>query len=426
MKFSKYVHFIDLKNGSRVLFNSVNKQHLIIDSDFPLDSHSNPDIFSTDDFVWLKENLFILEDHEDEKESLLENFRYSMQMTDDVLHVVVHLNYDCNLKCGYCYQNVTDKKMVMSEVNQIAIIGFIKKLILEKNPSYVDLNFIGGEPTLHLASMKKIMLEINKVRKNSLDYSIVTNGTFGNKSKIEELLNLGLKKYFITLDGSHKIHDKFRKGASGRGSFDTIMKNLKMMKESFPDLSVTLNCNLNNDNLSSVPELLDELKKEKITYPLVFSDVIDTAKAKFSASITENDSHWYNVHKLALAKGYNYLPFYRDIYLNCIRDTSNYFVVGADGYLYSCIDAVGLDSYRQTYVSMYGTEFFDLVRSQVIDSPDYSAECAECEFYANCSGGCYYRKTDAGFRCPRESFLDNELPLIKMIFLGETSYAKVD
>ncbi|MEO2498996.1 radical SAM/SPASM domain-containing protein, partial [Enterococcus faecalis] len=132
------------------------------------------------------------------------------------------------------------------------------------------------------------------------------------------------------------------------------------------DINIQINCNLNAENVDSIPELIQQLKVQNITYPLIFSDVIDTKDEQYEYTLKE-DTHWYEVHKIALEEGYTYEPFYRDIFLGCSMFQKNNFIIGANGYLYSCIEAVGLKQFQQVHVREYGEFMFDFIRSQEIN-----------------------------------------------------------
>ncbi|MFC4651363.1 radical SAM/SPASM domain-containing protein [Lactococcus nasutitermitis] len=340
----------------------------------------------------LVKEYFLVNDNFDEKERLFVPIRNMCRYSTATLHIVVHLNYDCNLKCSYCYQNVISNKMVMSGDTERAVIQFIDKLVEDKNPEYIDLNFIGGEPMLHVDKIKRIMQACNKMSKN-FNFSAVSNGTFGNTSQLNELADLGLKEYFITLDGLESEHDRYRKYQNGRGSFSTIIKNIKKMQEKFPEIKVLINSNLNEENKRKVPELLDYLIQQDVLYPVVFSEVIDTAASKFNGTIKDGETSWYDAHKAAIDRGYHYKPYTREIDLACSRNIANYYIIGADGFLFSCIEAVGMNEFRQCHTSDYGTAMFDIIRSQTQDVKYSSKRCNSCEFLPHCDGGCYYRRS---------------------------------
>ncbi|MCT0500676.1 radical SAM protein [Lactococcus cremoris] len=327
----------------------------------------------------------------------------------------MHLNYDCNLKCSYCYQNVITEKVVMNDKTEKDVIEFIRKIVLDKNPEYIYLNFIGGEPTLHTDKMIRIMQACNKIN-NSFYFSVVSNGTFGNMKKIEELLHLGLNDYFITLDGARKDHDKYRVYESGKGSFSTIIRNLKRIQEKFPEINIKLNSNLNDENKNHVTELLDVLEEKEIKYPLLFSKVISTANGKFDKTIEDNDSFWYQAHKQPIYRGYDFKPYGREINLACMMKQTNCFIIGADGFLFSCIEAVGMNEFRQAHVNDYGSAMFEIIRSQAQNIGYAYDTCDSCEFLPNCDGGCYYKRSHDDFVCPKSSFENDSLMIIKEIF----------
>lgn len=59
-----------------------------------------------------------------------ENTKKFYQYSNKVCRYVIHLNYDCNLTCGYCYQNIIEDKLVMTELTMRQIINFIKLTLL--------------------------------------------------------------------------------------------------------------------------------------------------------------------------------------------------------------------------------------------------------------------------------------------------------
>ena len=417
MKVNKYVNMIELNDSSLLLYHQVTKQYIIFDTlskktfykavaENSLPTHLKKELIH---------KYFIVADDYDENGQLLTPVRNMFTYSTANLDIIVHLNYDCNLKCSYCYQNVIAEKVVMNDKTEKDVIDFIRKIVLDKNPEYIYLNFIGGEPTLHTDKMIRIMAACNKLNK-SFYFSAVSNGTFGNIKKIEELLHLGLNDYFITLDGTQKDHDKYRFYESGKGSFSTIIRNLKRIQEKFPEIKIKLNSNLNDDNKNHVTELLDVLEEKEIKYPLVFSKVISTANGKFDKTIEDNDSFWYIAHKQAIHRGYKFKPYGREINLACMMKQTNCYIIGADGFLFSCIEAVGINEFRQAHINDYGSAMFEITRSQAQNIGYAYDTCASCIFLPNCDGGCYYKRSHDDFKCPKTDFKNNGLMLIKEIF----------
>lgn len=69
-------------------------------------------------------------------------------------------------------------------------------------------------------------MQLCKSLKKGYSAHITTNGYFLNESNFRKLLSRSVIAYQITIDGTKEVHDKYRHTADGRGTFDTIMKNL--------------------------------------------------------------------------------------------------------------------------------------------------------------------------------------------------------
>lgn len=397
-RLSKYVVKTRINKSQTALYNMLTKQHMLIDNE-------NRDSM----YPELEHQFYMNKTCKSDKEELLNPVRNSYLFSDKVARYVVHLNYDCNLKCSYCYQNVISEKEVMTEVTVNEVVNFINVSVNDIQPEQVDICFIGGEPMLHSKSIENIMKTLSVPRERT-HFNMVTNGTIMGR-KYQRLYDLGLKELMITLDGPRLIHDNFRVSKHGSGSFDKILENIALLNEKYPDINIQINCNLNAENVDSIPELIQQLKVQNITYPLIFSDVIDTKDEQYEYTLKE-DTHWYEVHKIALEEGYTYEPFYRDIFLGCSMFQKNNFIIGANGYLYSCIEAVGLKQFQQVHVREYGEFMFDFIRSQEINKNESLEDCIECKFLPVCDGDCYYKRFSKTFKCPKNSFESNSIPLV--------------
>ena len=137
----------------------------------------------------------------------------------------------CNLKCIYCYASSAVEGLDINE-------SFVKKAIdlviyncLKKGQKHVIVFFTGGgEPFLRFDIIKSAIEYVNKkCNKNGLipKVSLVTNGTFLYKYAnwiIEHDLKVSL-----SFDGPRKIQDANRPTASGRSSYDLVIKGLNAL-----------------------------------------------------------------------------------------------------------------------------------------------------------------------------------------------------
>lgn len=421
MHFSKFaVINYNLQKNTLNIFHLINKSVISVAFDFEIKGKSNEYLLeqlNSDQIDSLK-NLDIISENKFFDYNKYEIQREMYKYSDKICRFVIHLNYDCNLSCSYCYQNVINKKIIMNDITLNQVNNFIIKVKRKIKPEALDVCFIGGEPTLHSEKILQIMKTINK-NCNNIIYSIVTNGTYGNKRILKKLFKLGLNNFMITLDGPQKIHDYLRKDNNNRGSYQTIIRNLKKMQQYFPGVNVSLNCNLNQLNYKYIEELLLDLREKQIYYPIMYSFVIDTKAKKNQNTISNFQTIWKDIHQLSERYGYQFQPFYRDTYLACSLFQKNNYTIGADGYLYACIEAVGIPQYKQSHVNLYGSEYFNIKQAEFIEIDNHFKVCMDCQLLPICDGGCLYQKNNKNFKCPLNDLKNNDIDMALNYYFGE-------
>jgi len=140
----------------------------------------------------------------------------------------------CNMRCSYCfYKDEADLRQhaSMGIMKSKTVEAMIEK-VMTLNVKQINFCFQGGEPTL--ATIEYFNHFIDCVNKNNtgklISYAIQTNGLALNES----WFNLFKKNHFlvgVSLDGFIENHDKNRKDVLKRGTFDTVLRNIKRMEE---------------------------------------------------------------------------------------------------------------------------------------------------------------------------------------------------
>jgi uncharacterized protein len=135
----------------------------------------------------------------------------------------------CNMGCTYCYADQGSfggaTKNMSLETAYEAI-----DLLLKDCPEgeKVQLTFLGGEPLINRkAIVAATEYAVAKAeRKNiQVNFSITTNGTLVTEADAIFFEQYGFA-VTVSLDGVGESHDQQRPMKGGRGSFDTILKNL--------------------------------------------------------------------------------------------------------------------------------------------------------------------------------------------------------
>lgn len=138
---------------------------------------------------------------------------------------------DCNLRCRYCFvdkhKNYVNLKTAQDAVDFLAANA-------EETSTSPSLNFFGGEPMLMWDTIIVPLVLYAKERHPSFTFSITTNGTLLNKTRLRFMKehNIGL---LLSMDGSEMTQNEHRPFADDSGSFDVIAKNIPPILELFPD-----------------------------------------------------------------------------------------------------------------------------------------------------------------------------------------------
>lgn len=413
MRFNKYT--LKIKNGNKtILYNVITKIMLEIDCNITNVENEFFKNLTKEDEQLYKEKLLISDDDNDDILQM-EKIKHTYNHQNEIGHFLIHLGYACNLKCTYCYQSTIESSDKIAKINSQKVVEFIAKSAKINNFDMYDICFIGGEPLIYYPEIIEISSALNSLLGNKdIFYSVVTNGTLLNdKYKINNLIKNGILDYQITIDGPQNQHDKYRNNGK-EGSFSQIIKNIENILHNFPNIYLSLNCNLTEENSQSIDKLFQYLDSKKINIPIMFSMVFDNGK-NISLECHSHNTIWKDAHKTALKYGQQYTPFYRDLYLGCALTQENYFIIGADGKLYKCINAINNKKYCVGDMENYGSKEYNDKIKKFLKYEINQKMCKECELYPVCFGGCEYRNSINGFQCDKKLFHENEIDIIRMI-----------
>lgn len=135
----------------------------------------------------------------------------------------------CNLRCDYCSVGEKTESGILSEEDMKKALCLFAGYARECGECQVI--FHGGEPMLLPAQQYARCIQHVRAEFPSLQFqfSMQTNGTFLNK----EYLSL-FKKYEIhvgvSLDGAREIHDGQRRDCLGKGTYERVMDNIRVLQ----------------------------------------------------------------------------------------------------------------------------------------------------------------------------------------------------
>jgi len=153
--------------------------------------------------------------------------------------IIKELTTDCNLRCKYCFFAKQERKR--ERVNAETLKTIVSK-ICECNPDNQEIIFYwhGGEPLLAGIDFYEQAVELQQRFKKSdqkIRNGLETNATLLNSEWADFFGKTGFE-IGVSLDGPREYHDEYRCYPNGRGSFNDVMKGIRVLKDNEIKFSV--------------------------------------------------------------------------------------------------------------------------------------------------------------------------------------------
>lgn len=262
----------------------------------------------------------------------------------------------------------------------------------------MGITWYGGEPLIAFDTIKKIL---NEIKHNShvklTSQAIVTNGYNFNQEVINFFKDQNLGKIQITIDGPEEEHNKRRILQNGKGTFQKIISNLKVIVRELPDSHVQIRINIDKNNQDGFIILYKELKELFNSHIAIYPGYI-RINNKFQTGIT-CDSVDQNEARLFYDKlekdgniKVNYCPqIIRQ--RGCVATCITGYVIGPSGEIYKCWNDMGYPEKIVGYVNQNKLTNPNLYNQYLIDGQwTADEECKKCFFLPICSAGCAWQR----------------------------------
>lgn len=374
-------------------------------------------------------NIFISE------ENLLQNMREG-----DVGLISFPLIHDCNLKCSYCFaksgENYSGSERVFSAENIRNLFEFLySDYYRDKKSLRLDL-VSGGESLLQFETLKDIVKIRNEMKEKyhkDMMIWLCTNGTLLNE-EICDFLNSNNISIGISIDGDIHEQNKNRQFKDGSGTYDTIVSNIKSIKE--------------NQNYSSKFKDIWGLvvitpETESIVNILIHHKKIGINNVQMKLVRSTQNRFVFNEKSLQhIKQSYNELCdfFFKECikgnldYIKMILNDNDYFgkilrrllikqivfnrcqagknkiAATADGNIYPCDSFVGINDF---IIGNYCSKTIENNPFKNICFDDRN-KCRNCWGRFLCGGDCYHNSylKNSDIYIPDEKFCDLQLYLI--------------
>jgi len=156
----------------------------------------------------------------------------------------------CNLNCDYCFFLKKEQLYPGStfRMNNDVHEAYIKQLFEAHQVPQVTVAWQGGEPTLMGLEFFRRSVELQKKYQKpgtSIENTFQTNGILLD----DEWCRFFHENKFLiglSLDGPKELHDEFRKDKGGHGTFERVMKTLRLLQKHKVEFNIL--CTINSKN----------------------------------------------------------------------------------------------------------------------------------------------------------------------------------
>lgn len=329
---------------------------------------------------------FLVDDSFDEVRYCYEKMK-EVDNENDTFHLIINPTLNCNFKCWYCYEtHVKDSRINEGVKNNIT--KYISRLIKDKERGFNNfiLSWFGGEPLLQFVNvMVPILEESYKIcHDNGIKFysNITTNALLVNNRVVEIAKKYNLTPFQITLDGHKDRHNKVRYISKNKGSYDEIIKNIKLLLNNEINVLARINCS--EDTFTDLEKILEDfnnIDSNSIKYlSFSFHKVWQTEK-----NVEEDMSKYIKIFR---QNGFTVVNNYLNINISCYADKLNQATINYDGNVFKCTARDFTEENREGILTDEGEIIWNEKYPKRFESKHKNRPCLECSILPVCKGGC--------------------------------------
>lgn len=311
----------------------------------------------------------------------------------------------CDMRCGYCFyrDGANHARGAMTEETARALV----ENVFAHARRAAAFAFQGGEPTLAgLNFFERFVSMVNEANSKRLpvSYAIQTNGLSLDEPAARFFARHGFL-VGLSLDGTRELHDKYRKTATGEGSFEAVMRAAALLRAAGAEFNVLTV--VTRDLCRQAKKVYAYYQKQGFSFQQFILCLeplggqrhgFAPANAEYARFLIDLFDVWYADWK---SGAYRSIRYFDNLVRLCAGQPaelcslrshcSNQLVVEADGSCYPC-DFYVDEQYRLGNIA---EEPLDrLVGSAAAASflrgggAASAAACRACRYFTLCGGGC--------------------------------------
>lgn len=178
--------------------------------------------------------------------------------SDQLFFFELDVSDECNLACIYCSSDTKPVTRISTVDPKIGAqwIDRIIEYCVAHSVRRLKLEFTGGEPLANvdlLRATTKYALDQAAVHDIAMDILLVSNLTILGPGQIDFLRSFPITLN-VSLDGDRSAHDQNRRFATGKGTFDVVMRNFERLKQANLPVS-TIQSTITTHTVDRLPEI---------------------------------------------------------------------------------------------------------------------------------------------------------------------------
>lgn len=320
----------------------------------------------------------------------------------------------CNMSCAYCfYCDETQKreKSCYGQMSEETLKNVIRKTMLPAD-GVVSYTWQGGEPSLRGLEFFRRAVELQeKYNRNGVQVfnAFQTNGY----AITEEWCEFFREKHFLiglSVDGTQEIHDAFRCGADGGGTYDRVKRTADLFSRMGVEFNVLTV--VTSQLAEHTKEIYESYRKNGWLFQQYIACLDPYGERKgerpysllpqqYGEFLSELAGLWYRDLKKGrqpyIRQFENYVGMaagYQPESCEQCGICSEQYVVEADGSIYPC-DFYVMDDWYMGNLNRDRLDAVDAKRLEksFIGRSAPSVKCRECRFFSLCRGGCMRNRT---------------------------------
>jgi uncharacterized protein len=264
--------------------------------------------------------------------------------------------------------------------------------VVKSNPNLKSFHiaWFGGEPLMYYRDVIEPIMDFAEdffaIHNIYFDCGFTTNGFLLTDEIIQSLKKYTITGLQITLDGDKKVHDTVRYVSATRGSYDTIINNIRKLCEN--DFHVGIRVNYTSINMGDFEEVFDDLcaipydKRHHAT--IAFHKVWQVSEDK---AMSDRVRYLIRlVRDIGFRADEGAVP--DSVRHSCYADKINHATINYNGDVYKCTARNFSPDSKEGVLNDDGSIEWNSKFHNRMDIKFKNKPCLECPIMPLCNGGC--------------------------------------